>query len=137
MEPGSSGSPLINSNRRVTGQLLGPGSCGDIRCGNPGGQNVSYGKFSVSWNNNTNPKRRLKDWLDPINSDVEVFDGCSYLVNFINKIVTTDTTVTSCGDINVQNVTVTNGAKLTLDAAGEVNIISDFDVESGSEFKIK
>jgi hypothetical protein len=57
-------------------------------------------------------------------------------VNFTNKTVTTNTTVTSCGDINVQNVTVTNGAKLTLDAAGEVNIISDFEVELGSEFEI-
>ena len=57
-------------------------------------------------------------------------------VNFINQIVTADTTVTSCGDINVQNVKVRNGAKLTLDAGGEVNIISDFEVESGSEFEI-
>jgi Zn-dependent metalloprotease len=57
-------------------------------------------------------------------------------VYFTNRTVTTNTTVTSCGDINVQNVTVTNGAKLTLDATGEVNIISDFDVELGSEFEI-
>ncbi|NLJ82583.1 MAG: hypothetical protein GX330_05600 [Bacteroidales bacterium] len=51
-------------------------------------------------------------------------------------IVTSDTTIVSCGDINVQNVKVQNGAKLILDAAGEVNIISDFDVELGSEFEI-
>ena len=58
-------------------------------------------------------------------------------VNFTNRTVTTNTTITSCGDINVQNVTVTNGAKLTLDAAGEVNIISDFEVAAGSELEIK
>ncbi len=57
-------------------------------------------------------------------------------VNFTNQIVTTNTTITSCGDINVQNVKVQNGAKLILDAAGEVNIISDFDVDLGSEFEI-
>jgi subtilisin family serine protease len=57
-------------------------------------------------------------------------------VNFTNQIVTANTTVTSCGDINVQNVKVQNGAKLILDAAGEVNIISDFEVELGSEFEI-
>jgi hypothetical protein len=57
-------------------------------------------------------------------------------VNFTNQTVTVNTTVTSCGDINVQNVTVTNGAKLTLDAAGEVNIISNFEVELGSKFEI-
>jgi hypothetical protein len=38
--------------------------------------------------------------------------------------------------INVQNVKVQNGAKLILDTAGEVNIISDFEVELGSEFEI-
>lgn len=59
------------------------------------------------------------------------------IINFVNQTVTTDTTVTNnCGDINVQNVKVQNGAKLILDAAGEVNIISDFEVELGSEFEI-
>ena len=49
-------------------------------------------------------------------------------------IVTSDTTIISCGDINVQYVKVQSGAKLTLDAVGEVNIISDFEVELGAEF---
>jgi len=62
---------------------------------------------------------------------------CPTLVNFTNQTVTTNTTVTSCGNINVQNVKVQYGAKLILDAAGEVNIISDFDVELGSSFEIK
>jgi hypothetical protein len=66
---------------------------------------------------------------------VKLAPDCSS-VYFTNQTVTTNTTVTSCGDINVQNVTVTNGAKLTLNAAGEVNIISDFEVELGSEFEI-
>ena len=63
--------------------------------------------------------------------------ACPTVVNFTNQTVTSDTTVVSCGDINVRNVTVTNGARLTLDAACEVNIISDFEVESGSELEIK
>jgi len=59
-------------------------------------------------------------------------------INFFNQIVTTNTTVTNCGDINVQNVKVQNGAKLILDsAAGVVNIISDFEVAFGSEFEIR
>ena len=61
---------------------------------------------------------------------------CNSPVNFTNQTISTNTTITSCGDINVQNVTVTNNAKLTLDAAGEVNIISNFEVELGSEFEI-
>jgi subtilisin family serine protease len=72
-----------------------------------------------------------------VNAYAAVQAACPTMVNFTNRTVTSNTTVVSCGDINVQNVTVTNGAKLTLDAAGEVNIISDFDVELGSEFEIK
>jgi len=37
----------------------------------------------------------------------------------------------------VYNVKVQSGAKLILDAADEVNILGDFEVESGSEFEIK
>jgi len=61
----------------------------------------------------------------------------SIVVNFTNQIVTTNTTVTSAGDINIQNIKVKNGAKLILDAACNVNIISDFEVDLGSEFEIK
>jgi hypothetical protein len=59
------------------------------------------------------------------------------IVNFTNQIVTTNTTVTSCCDINIQNVKVQNGAKLTLDAAGEVIFNGDFEVDLGSELEIK
>ena len=55
--------------------------------------------------------------------------GLSCTNNFMNQ------TVTSCGDINVQNVTVNSG-KLTLKAAGEVNIISGFEVQPGAELEI-
>ena len=87
----------------------------------------------------------------------------STIVNFTGTVttpitVTTTTTITSCGDINVQYVKVQNGAKLILDAGGNINvqyvnvinnstlildagnettIISDFEVELGSEFEIK
>lgn len=57
--------------------------------------------------------------------------------DFSNQTVTNDMTITNCGDINVQNVTVTNGAKLTLDAAGTTTINSNFEVQLGSELEIK
>jgi hypothetical protein len=77
--------------------------------------------------------------------------------NFTTPTVSTNQTVTG-NNINVQNVTVTNGATLTIkavcninvqgvtvknnskiifDAGGEVDIIKDFDVQLGSEFEIK
>ena len=72
----------------------------------------------------------IRNWVQTIVCPTPV-------VNFTNQIVTTNTIVTSCGDINVQNVRVQNGAKLTLEAAGEVNIISCFEVDLGSEFEIR
>jgi secreted trypsin-like serine protease len=76
----------------------------------------------------------IRDWIQTIVCPTPI-------VNFVGTvttpiIVTTNTTITSCGDINIQYVKVQNGAKLILDAAGEVNIISDFEVELGSEFEI-
>jgi hypothetical protein len=57
--------------------------------------------------------------------------------NFTNQTVTSNTTVTSCGDLNVQNVTVTNNAKLTLDAANTTTVNGPFEVQSGSQLEIK
>ncbi|MDR0682350.1 MAG: peptidase S8, partial [Dysgonamonadaceae bacterium] len=63
--------------------------------------------------------------------------ACATTVNFTNQTVTTDTDVVSCGDIDVQDVTVTNGAKLTLDAAGKTVLESNFEVQLGAELEIK
>jgi subtilisin family serine protease len=63
--------------------------------------------------------------------------ACPAIVNFNNQTITSDTTVVSCGDISVQNVTVTNNAKLTLDAANETIINSGFEVQLGSQLEIK
>jgi subtilisin family serine protease len=60
-------------------------------------------------------------------------------INVQNVTVTSGATLTikaNC-DINVQGVTVKNNSKLILDASGKVNIIKDFDVQLGSEFEIK
>jgi hypothetical protein len=76
MQPVSSGSPLINSNRRIIGQLYGPGYCSLDQCNNPGNQRVAYGKFSVSWTGNgaTDNRRKLQPWLNPAN-DVMTLNG--------------------------------------------------------------
>jgi hypothetical protein len=63
------------------------------------------------------------------------YNRCS-TTNYTNHTVTSNTTVSGC-DINVQNVTVQNGAKLTLDAAGTTTITSGFEVQLGSELEIK
>ena len=69
-EGGSSGSPLLNNNHRLIGQLYGAGTCPNPNCNDPSKDIANYGKFSVSWtgNNNSNARRRLSSWLDPNNT---------------------------------------------------------------------
>lgn len=88
MEEGSSGSPLINSSRRIIGQFLGPGNqilCPPYQCDNPSLQQVSYGKFSVSWTGGgaTDSRRRLRDWLDPLGVSPTTLDGKASFVTEI------------------------------------------------------
>ena len=73
-EGGSSGSPLINSNRHIIGQLYG-GS--NIDCSDPSNDIGLYGKFSVSWtgNNDALVERRLDHWLDPLGTNQATLDG--------------------------------------------------------------
>lgn len=67
-EPGSSGSPLYDQNKRIVGQLYG----GWAACGND--EADDYGKLNVSWEGGS-AASRLKDWLDPNNSGNETQDG--------------------------------------------------------------
>ena len=56
--------------------------------------------------------------------------------NFTNQTVTANRTITGC-EINVQNVTVQNNAKLTLDAENVTTINGPFEVKLGSQLEIK
>jgi len=134
-EGGSSGSPLYNNNHRVIGQLYGGSS---INCSDPGNDLGMYGKFSVSWNNITDSRRRLRDWLDPDNTNPMILDGtyCTSTEYITNTNFDSDTTINGC-TINMQNVKVRNGANVTFDAANDVIINGEFEVELGSEIEIK
>jgi subtilisin-like proprotein convertase family protein len=68
-EPGSSGSPLFDQNKRIVGQLHG----GYAACGNDLAD--WYGRFSVSWTGGGTSATRLRDWLDPLNTGATVLDG--------------------------------------------------------------
>jgi lysyl endopeptidase len=67
-EPGSSGSPLFDTNHRVIGQLHGGGAA----CGND--LPDYYGRLNTSWIGGGTPSTRLKDHLDPINSGLMTAD---------------------------------------------------------------
>ncbi|MDA9898044.1 T9SS type A sorting domain-containing protein [Flavobacteriales bacterium] len=73
-EGGSSGSPLLNMNKQIVGDLsTGSSACSPAYLLN-GSDN--YGKFSYSWNqNNSSSDRQLKPWLDPSNTGATTLDG--------------------------------------------------------------
>lgn len=80
-EAGSSGSPLFNEQHQIVGQLHG----GYASCYN----NLSdyFGRFDVSWQYGQTPNSRLKEWLDPYNTDSLSMPGMYFYVPFYNRDV--------------------------------------------------
>jgi len=72
-EGGSSGSPLFDQNHRIIGQLFGGGSACNGSVEN--GLGDSYGRFGVSWDAGASASSRLKEWLDPGNTGIQILDG--------------------------------------------------------------
>ncbi len=68
-ESGSSGAPLFDRRQRIVGQLHG----GSASCSN----NLydAFGWFRYSWNGGGQPSNRLRDWLDPDNTNAAYLDG--------------------------------------------------------------
>jgi len=78
-ESGSSGSPLFDQNGRLIGQLYaGQSNCDGLENNN---DYDIYGRFAISWDAGSTPEKRLKDWLDPLNSGVGVVETLQNLLN--------------------------------------------------------
>ncbi len=79
-EPGSSGSPLFNQEKRLIGVLSGGTSaCQGIA---PNGQPDFYGRFGYGWDNATSANGRLKDWLDSLNTGATIIDGVDPAIGY-------------------------------------------------------
>ncbi len=73
-EPGSSGSPIFDQNKRIIGQLHGgPSGCSAA----PADLWDLYGRVYSSWAGDGTDATRLSNWLDPTNSGVFILDGMS------------------------------------------------------------
>lgn len=67
-EGGSSGSPLLNEDQRIVGNLTG----GDANCFNP--VNDYFSKFYLNWDYYPEPNMQLKFWLDPDGTNLQTLD---------------------------------------------------------------
>lgn len=80
-EGGSSGSPFLNQDKKIVGQLHG----GKNAC--PPYAQKWMGAFHYSWNHSSFPSEQLKCWLDPTNMGVETTNTCLYPSIQGNKIL--------------------------------------------------
>ncbi len=123
-EPGSSGSPLFNQEKRLIGVLSG----GTAACSGTTDNNEPdyYGRFGYGWNNAATASGRLKDWLDSTGTGATIIDGIdpaigndpvdaslTTLKGFPNSncdsIATPQFTILNSGTNNLTEVTVAYG----------------------------
>ena len=88
-ESGSSGAPLFDRQQRVVGQLRG----GAASCSN--NQYDAFGWFRYSWTGGGTPSTRLKDWLDPGNTNLLFVNG-RWLANCNASISVANNSQESC-----------------------------------------
>jgi len=68
LEGGSSGSAMLNPEHRIVGQFKGgllPNNCNNIS------GDLWFGRFDVSWGTGVTVATRLRDWLDPTNTNAQ------------------------------------------------------------------
>ena len=139
MYDGSSGAALLNSNRKIIGQLWGKDPCsGSLPNCNTGQSRCSFfGKFHLSWIGGGTNTTRLSDWLHRRNTPApNTLDGISHCRNItLNSPQIGNPKIVSCEIVNIQQgATVPSGNKLEVNAK-EVNIF-EFEVQAGAEFEI-
>jgi lysyl endopeptidase len=78
-EAGSSGCPLFNEQQQIIGQLHG----GYASCNNQLAD--YYGRFDVSWDYGATPATRLKEWLDPLQTDTQHIQGMFFASPFYQR----------------------------------------------------
>ena len=132
-ERGSSGSPLINNKGRIIGQLYS----GSANCGNLSGADY-YGKFNVSWTGSTlaTSKRRLKDWLDPGNTDVLTLNGKDCNLTLNNRTYNTGTHTLAGCVVTISNTTIEPNTTVRIHGEERVVLKSGFHAKAGSSVRI-
>lgn len=146
-DPGSSGSPLFDGNRRIVGQLWG----GPSFCGAPGGSlRDYYGRVFVSWTGGGTNSTRLSNWLDPDNANsTSVTNGVKPLVSGPAAFTTAGSFSLNTGTSSITSWTVTGGAGVVSPTSGTgntanltalsngTNLTITFGVDAGQSYPIR
>lgn len=136
LEGGSSGSPLFNSHHQIIGQQY---SSSSADCSNPSLEFGDYGKIWASWDiDPSEPRRRLKDWLDPGNTGVTSLDGLAVCAYQATNTVTTDVVSGNTAYFEAQNSLVVsntvNGGATAFYSSGEtITFSTGFHAMPGSQ----
>lgn len=129
-EGGSSGSGLFNETGHLIGTLYG-GTAACIGTNDNGGYDV-YGRFDVAWDYGSTASSRLKDWLDPSNSGVEILDQYPSLQTYdydASATAGSSNTAEICGEDFTPQITLINFGVLPLTSA---DIAYVFDSEAST-----
>ncbi len=140
MEGGSSGSPLFNNNHNIIGQLYGFGDCPDPNCSDPESDIANYGKIFSSWDSGSSANSRLKEWLDPANSQLEKLYGSGICGEMEDIQYLSHTSHASSVELYqakdlIQSTNVINSdASVTYAAGNSISLKSGFHAKAGSNF---
>ena len=123
-EHGSSGSPLLNAEHKIIGQLYG----GDSSCDSLYSADY-YGRFDISWNgyNNDSIQRKLSCWLDSLNTGEQKLEGL--------LVVRSDSTMAANQQL-YSNIKIMNNSRLTIQGDIELKGNSRVIVEPASSLII-
>ncbi|MFN3554372.1 MAG: InlB B-repeat-containing protein [Bacteroidales bacterium] len=119
-EGGSSGSPLLDQQGRILGQLHG----GQAACGNT--LPDWYGRFAVSWIGGGTPATRLHDWLDADNLNPLTLEG------FQPQFFYVQTQVQGNGNVSPSQWVMQNRSTTILITPQEGNFLFDVIVDGES-----
>ncbi|WP_179018895.1 T9SS type A sorting domain-containing protein [Winogradskyella forsetii] len=126
-EPGSSGSGLFNETGHLIGMLSGGGAACNGTSNN--GAPDYYGRFDVAWDFGSSTSTRLKEWLDPSDSGIEILDQYPALETFDNdaRANAGSNSTEFCGEDFSPEVTLLNPGNLQLTSA-DISYFLDSDV---------
>lgn len=136
-EIGSSGSPLLNKDKRIIGQLYSGYSPG---CNSTDNYSI-YGKFNISWTGNsaTINQRKLQPWLDP-NNTATLLNGignvsCRNGENLLHNDIMTDEEISNIS-FGTGLIFIHSGSTLTISSTLRMAPGSKIIVEPGAKLVV-